>query len=339
MKVIGAQSRCRQSGNWATVKMISAAVLLAASLCLPTQRVSAEPYPSRPIQMVLGFPPGASTDLSARALANFLAKALGTAVVVVNRPGASGQIGTESVKRADPDGYTILYGTDSFLLSQLKGVPVNYTTEDFFPVARVRTSSIYLAFNSKVPANGIAEFIALTKANPGKFTYASGGVGSILNIAGEAFKIGTGADLTHIPYNGGTPALADVVAGRVDVIIAGADGIKPFVDSGSLKPLVMTGETVNPSMPAFPPLPTIVPGVSLTTWHGIFAPKAIPDDIRKKLVEAVKAVAESEEFFQAIQMTGAEKSEIIVGQQFSAFLKEREYYYRQLIKQSGMTLN
>ena len=236
---------------------------------------SAQVYPSRPIRMIVAFPPGGGTDIVARMLAPRLGEALGQSVLVENRGGASGNIGTEFAAHAAPDGYTILMGNvapnaiNASLFRNLAFDPV----ADFAPVSLVASTPNILVVHPSTAARSVGALVALAAANPGTLNYASAGLGSSSHLAGELFRAMTGANIVHVPYKGAGPAMADVLAGRVQLYFATLPAAMPHVKAGQLVPLALTGARRSAAMPELPTVAeTGLPGYEASTWYGLLAP-------------------------------------------------------------------
>jgi len=249
-------------------------------------------YPNRPLRLVVPFAPGSGTDLIARAFVPQWEKRLGQPIVIENRAGASGNIGTEIVARAAPDGYTLLLASNNFAINPalFKSVPYD-PVKDFAPVGRVAGLPYLLVVNPSFPAKSVGEFIDVTRKQPGKFTYASAGNGTPPHIAAEVFKQMAEVDLVHIPYKGSAAALTDVVSGRVNAMFVNALSSVEYVRAGRLRALGVSTKT---PIAAAPDVPTIassgVPGYEVTLWSGIVAPAGTPDGILAYLGKELNAV-------------------------------------------------
>jgi tripartite-type tricarboxylate transporter receptor subunit TctC len=248
-------------------------------------------YPTRPVRIMLGLSPGGSVDLVTRIVAQALSEFLGQQFIVENKPGASGDIATEAVVRATPDGYT--------LLVVLAANPINATLHQklrFSPVrdlamvaGMVRVPNV-MEVNPAVPANTVPEFIAYAKANPGKLSYASGGTGSSLHVIGELFKMMAGIDMVHVPYRGGAPAMIDLLGGRVQVMFDTIPQAIDYIRDGKLRALAVTTATRSEVLPNVPAMSDFVPGFQAGSWWGLAAPKDTPDEIVHVLSHATNAV-------------------------------------------------
>jgi tripartite-type tricarboxylate transporter receptor subunit TctC len=268
--------------------LLSAAVLSLASHLAAAQEV----YPSKPIRLVVPFPAGGVTDIMARDLGQQVAEAWGQTVLVENRGGANGAIGSELVAKAKPDGYTLLVGTTGTHAINPGLYPkLPYDAiKDFAPVALLGNVTNVLVVHPSLPAKSVADLIALAKSKPGALTYASSGNGSSQHLSAELFKSMTGTDITHIQYKGAGPALTDVVGGQVSLTFTGMSATLPYIQNGRLRVL---GVTTAKRSPALPQVPTIAEeglrGYESNNWVGLFAPASTPADIVRKLnAEAVR---------------------------------------------------
>jgi len=259
---------------------------LGASLALVASWASAQAYPVKPIRIVVPFPPGGATDILARDVAQKLTEAWGQQVIVDNRPGAGGNIGSELVAHSAPDGYTLemgTVGTHAINASLYAKMPYDHV-KDFAPVILVAGVPNVLVVNNAVPANSVAELIAYAKANPGKLNFASSGNGTSIHLSGELFKVMAGVQMTHIPYKGSAPALQDLLGGQVQLMFDNLPPSLPQIKAGKVRALAVTSLT---RAPALPDVPTIaesgLPGFEASSWFGILAPAGTPPAIVAKL--------------------------------------------------------
>ena len=267
-------------------------LLLLATLLLQTAAYG-QSWPSKPVRFVVPFPPGGSTDVAARSVADRLSAALGKSVIVENRAGANGAIGTNEVARAAPDGYTILFAADQVTTLPLvvKDLPFDIL-RDFAPVTQVTTQPIALAVHTSVPARTVGELIAYAKANPGRLSFAHSGTGSGQHLSGELFKKMAGIDMVHVPYKGGGPAVQDLVAGQVPVGMLGSTPLIPHHKSGRIRILAFTSLE---RFPALPEIPTLnesgLAGFETAQWLGLLAPRGTREEVIQKLyLETAKAL-------------------------------------------------
>jgi tripartite-type tricarboxylate transporter receptor subunit TctC len=248
---------------------------------------------SAPFRVVAPFPPGGPIDVLARIFATGLQAKYGQSAVVENKPGAAGNIGIDIVKRAAGDGHTLLVvpaGNMTINPTLLKDLPYNVEA-DFLPIGMIAKAPNVIAVNPSVPVKSIADLVTYSKANKGTVSYGSPGVGSGLHLAGELFKQASGADILHVPYKGTTQALNDVLGGQIQVIFANLPTLMPHIKSGKLRALAVTDATRTPLMPDLPTLgETGIKGVEVTSWYGLFAPKATPPAIAAQLARDVTAI-------------------------------------------------
>jgi tripartite-type tricarboxylate transporter receptor subunit TctC len=302
----------------------AAASALAGGLVPQPGRAQSPPsaWPSRHVRLVVPFAPGGATDIIARVIAARLSETWGQQVVVENRAGAGSNIGAQAVAQSDSDGYTLYVGsvphaTNRFLYSSLNYDPI----ADFAPVTLICTQPNIMVVPNSLPAKSVMEFVAYAKANPGRISYGSGGVGTSVHLSGELFKRMTGIEMTHIPYRGAGPALQDVIAGRLDLIYDNITGSLPHVRNGSARGLAVTSAK---RAPAAPDLPTIaeagVPGFDVSTWFAFFVPAKTPAAIIKKMNEDTVAALGQPMVKERLEQLGA----ALVGStpaELAAFLK------------------
>ena len=268
---------------------------LGAALCAAVQVGSAQTFPERPIQLIVGFPPGGGVDIVARQLAETLSDSLGQRVVVENRAGAAGNIAMEYVARAKPDGYTLLMGN----LGMLTANPVLYpklsfdASKDFAPVARVVVTPLLAAVPVNLPAQNVQQLIAMAKAKPNEMSFGSGGNGNINHLAGELLKLQTGTQIKHVPYKGSAQALTDLMGGHIQLVIDGFNVVQPSVASGKARAIAITSDTRSPAMPHVPTMKEAGLGdLVIYGWQGVLAPASTPSAIIEKLTQEVaKALA------------------------------------------------
>ena len=266
--------------------------LLAGAAALPALSRSAwaQAYPTRPVRIIVGFAAGGATDIAARLIGQWLTERLGQSFFVENRPGANGNIATEAVVRATPDGYTLLLALSSDAINTKLYDKLKFNfIRDIAPVAGIIRVSNVLVVHPSFPAKTVPEFIAYAKANLGKVNMASGGVGSGNHLSGELFKIMAGVNMIHVPYRGEAPALADMLGGQVQVIFGSMPGTIEYIRSGSLRPLAVTSATRSEALPDIPTVGDFVPGYESVEWAGVGAPKQTPAEIIDKLNMEINA--------------------------------------------------
>jgi tripartite-type tricarboxylate transporter receptor subunit TctC len=262
----------------------------AAALSAVSHISWAQTYPTRPVRIIDGFAAGGPADIVARLIAQWLSERLGQPFVVENRPGAGTTIATEAVVRAPPDGYTLLLAATPAAINATLYEKLNFNfIRDIVPVASLIRAPSVLEVNPSVPAKTVPEFIAYAKANPGKLTMASGGIGAPSHLFGELFKFMTGVNLVHVPYRGAAPAVTDLLAGQVQVYFDPLPNSIGYIRAGKVRPLAITSATRSEALPDVPTVGEFVPGYEASVWWGVGAPKNTPSQIIDKLNEAINA--------------------------------------------------
>lgn len=313
-------------------------LLVVLALLLTAGLAHAQKYPDKSVRVVVPFAAGAgSNDIMARLIAQRLSDRFGQQFVVDNRPGASGIIGCDIVAKAQPDGYTVLvmsltYTVLPSLFSKLPFDPI----KDLTPVTMLASAPLMLVVHPSIPAKSVAEFIAYAKANPGKLNFGSGGPGATPHLAGEMFKMMAGIQVTHVPYKGGAPALADLVGGQIQFMLENIPGTLPFVKAGKLRALAVTDIKRSPLLPDLPTLDEAgLKGYELVGWNGMFVPAGTPTAIVNKLHEGVVAALAIPDVKERLTVLGADG----VGdtpQHFSAFIKADIAKWSKVVKAAGI---
>jgi tripartite-type tricarboxylate transporter receptor subunit TctC len=284
------------------------AVGIVAGLALAGP-AKAQDYPSKPIRLVVPFAAGGATDVLARLVGERLTASLGQQVVVDNRPGAGGNIGSDIVARAEPDGYTILMGavgTHAINPSLYPKMPYD-PVKDFAPVTLVASVPNVLVVNPEVPAKSVEELIDLAKAKPGELNFASSGNGTSIHLSGELFKAMTGTDIVHVPYKGSGPAVTDLLGGQVQMMFDNMPSSLPHVKAGKLRALGVTSAKRSPALPEVPTIAEAgVPGYDATSWFGILAPAGTPEPVVTRLQGAIVQALGEPEMRQRMADLGAE---------------------------------
>lgn len=301
----------------------------------------AQPYPSRPIRLVVGVPPGGTTDIVARVVGQKLGERMGQPVIVENRGGAGGNIGADLVAKSPPDGYTLFLaaiGTMAINQNLYKDMPFD-TLRDFAPVSQLTSMPQVMLVHPSVPAQTVQEFVRFAKSRPGQLNFASGGTGTATHLAGELFKNLAGVDLAHVPYKGNGPAMADLLAGRMSVMFDQIVTGLPHVRSGKLRAL---GVTTSKRSAAAPDIPTIaesgLPGYDVTTWHGLVAPVGTPVAIVNRLHDETEAALRSDDVQQRFAANGAVPVSS-TPEQFGAFMRAEIRKWSETLKASGAVPN
>ena len=272
---------------------------LAALACTASAIAGAraQAYPDKPIRLIVPFTPGGVTDNIGRVLAERMGRELGQSIIIDNRAGANGRIGTDAVAKAAPDGYTLLLGGIGALTIHPHMLKVPYDpVNDFVPISLVATNDVVIVVNPKLPVKTPAELVAYAKANGNKMQYGSSGIGAPTHLAAELFKTRVGSTMVHVPYKGDSAAVMDVVAGNVDLSFSTVSATLSLIQAGKLRAIAMTGLQRSQSLPDVPTLDeTVLKGFNADTWVGLFAPARTPDPIIKRIYEATKvALADPE---------------------------------------------
>jgi tripartite-type tricarboxylate transporter receptor subunit TctC len=315
-----------------TVTRIAAIAALAAATF-----VSAQSYPTRPIKMIVPFPPAGSTDISARAVAGKLGERLGQPVVIENKPGAGGNIGTDVVAKAAPDGYTLVVGTvgtHAINPSLYSKMPYDHL-RDFAPVILLSTTPNVLVVPAAFPANSVKDVIAMAKAKPGILTFASSGSGTSIHLSGEMFKSMAGLDMTHIPYKGSAPMLIDLMSGQVNMAFDNLSASMPHIKGGKLRALATTGATRSTALPDIPTVAEAgLPGYESTSWNAVYVPAGTPKEIVERLNREIRAILESPETRKFFAEQGAESGGG-TPEQLAAFMRAETTKWSKVVKDSG----
>jgi tripartite-type tricarboxylate transporter receptor subunit TctC len=277
--------------RWTTrlVRVAFAATALGVLAAAPAQ---AQPYPAKPIRLVVPFPPGGAVDFYARVVQQPLSEVLGQTVVIENKAGASGMVGLDLVAKSPPDGYTLALGNIASLAINVgiyDKMPYD-PAKDVSPITHTIDVNYMLVVHPSVPATTTAELIAYAKANPGKLAYGSAGSGSLPHLATELFKSITGTDIVHVPYKGGGPMVTDLLGGTVQMVIADQANLMPHVKSGKLRALAVASPKRSPNAPELPTIGDTLPGFQAVAWNGLVGPAGLPPDIVAKLNAAVVKV-------------------------------------------------
>ena len=253
------------------------------------QAVAVE-YPTRPIHWIVAFPAGGANDIVARIIGQFVSERLGQPVIIENKAGAGGNVGTQVALAASPDGYTLLFVAphNAINATLYKKLPFDFL-RGISPIAGIAQTPNIMEVNPSVPAKTVAEFIAYAKANPGKINMASAGNGTAIHLSGELFMAMTGVKLVHIPYRGGAPALTDMISGQVQVMFDNLPSSIAHIRSGQLRALAVTTLARSSALPDVPTVAETVPGYEAAIWYGVVAPKGTPEKIIEKLSEAFNA--------------------------------------------------
>lgn len=309
-------------------------IVLALALAAAAGTAHAQQF-TKPVRIFVGASPGGTTDTLARAIAPETSKALGTPVIVENRPGVGGNLAAEAVVKSPPDGLTLLVAFTSHTINATLYPTLAFDpVEDFTPITMIATVPSLLVGNASLPPNDLNALIAYAKVRPGKLNFAIGGLGSSLHMAGELFKMQTGLSIVNIPYKGSSPALADVVGGQAELMFVSTVVGIPQVKGGKLKAYGVTSPKRLPQLPEVPAIAEVVPGFESSAWFGLFAPARLPAELTKALHEAAMRAIGSPEFKRRLDAEGAQP----VGNapaEFARFVRDDVKRWAPVVKYSG----
>jgi tripartite-type tricarboxylate transporter receptor subunit TctC len=314
----------------------AAGLALAFAAALGTD-ARAQAYPTRPIHLVVGFAPGGAADYVARGMSDALARALGQPVLVENRAGAGSVIGTEYVAKAAPDGYTILIASPAGTsVGPALNHKLGYKASDLAPVTKVSSSPLVVAVNPSIGINSIAELIAQAKKSPGKFNYATSGVGSAPHLSAIEFAHVAGLDMVHVPFKGGGLAVQAVVAGDVQLTFGTPPSVLPLIKAGRLRGLAVTSRGRSALFPDLPGMEEAgLPGYDMAFWYGVFVPTGTPPEIIRKLFDASVATLRLPQVKEIFAREGTDTAMSRSPEDFAAFLAEDGKLWVRLVKESG----
>ena len=312
--------------------------LVSCALCLGTAAVSAQPYPVRPVRVVVPLTPGGGVDTIARVIADHYSQVMGQRFIVDNRPGAGGTIGVETVAKAAPDGHTLLVSSSSMVTNAAIQRQRYDPIRDFQPVTKLTSNSYVVLVTPSLPVSSTKELVALARSQPNKVTYASSGVGAVLHLGMELFCLLSNVQMTHVPYKGVAEAYPAVASGLVNLVLGNPLSASPLMKAGRVKGIAVTGAS---RMKALPDLPTVaesgVPGYSVEAWFALFAPARVPAAIVNRLqVEAAKAI-HAPELARRFEAEGTD----VVGnspQEFTREVKAEVEKWRGLVAKAGLKI-
>ena len=316
--------------------------LAAGAVALPAvSRVAwAQSYPSRPIRMNVGFPPGGAADIVARVIGQSLSVRLGQPVVIENRPGAGGNVAGEATAKAAPDGYTMMHGPDNLFMANphLYARMTFDPLKDLVPVSSLISNQLVLAVHPSVPANTLREFVELARKTKPPLFYASIGNGSQHHLAMEILKQHVGIDLTHVPYRGGGPAGIALLAGDISAMF-GAGSIVPVLQSGKARGLAASGARRFALTPELPTINEIYPGYEVLIWHGLFVPAGVPQPIMQRLRAEVTEVLKEPDVIKRLAASGSGEPYLTTPEEFTARIRGDNEKYGKVIRSIGAKLD
>jgi len=318
------------------LRLLSLAMAPALSPC-PVSAQAPDAWPSKPVRLLLPFPPGGPTDILGRIVSDRLSAALGQPVVVENRGGAGGNVGAEAAAKSAPDGYTILLVSNPIAISPSLYTRLNYDPQkDFAPVGLLATVPNVMVTHPSVPAHTLQEFIALAKSKPGGMNFGSGGAGTSNHAAGELFNIVAGVKLVHVPYKGVNLAMNDVLAGQIHLVVIGVPAAGPHIKAGRLRALAVIAPQ---RLPALPDVPTVaeagLPNFEVTTWYGILAPAGTPKAIVGRLNAELVRIMRSPELKDRLAAMATEPA-TGTPEEFADFIKRETAKWAEVVRQAGL---
>jgi tripartite-type tricarboxylate transporter receptor subunit TctC len=317
---------------------VRVAPLLFFGLCA---HALAQTYPAKPIRLVVGFAPGGAADNVARTVGAAMSRELGQPIIIENRAGAGSSIAAENVAKSAPDGYSLLIASPSSIsVNPALNPKLNYRPQDLLPITKITASPLVIAVNLATGITSIKELIAAEKKSPGKLNYASAGNGSAPHFGGALFNQVAGTSLVHIPFKGGAPAVASVVAGDTQVTFATPPSVLPMIQAGRLRALAVTSRDRSSLMPEIPGMTEAgLPQYSISFWYGFFVPLGTPPDIVKKLFDATTVAMGQPEVKETLAREGTEVALSRSPDEFAAFLTEDSKFWARLAKESGATID
>jgi tripartite-type tricarboxylate transporter receptor subunit TctC len=322
------------------LKRLSIFILVTLALLAPAQAQQSGAYPNRPVTILVAFTPGGPSDVLARIIGKRLNEILRQPFIIENRPGAGGNIAAEQVARAAPDGYTLLMGNNSILATNAALYKkLNYSPEDFIPISLIGTQANILVVNPNVPANSMAELIALAKASPGAINFASSGHGAAAHLAGELFRTEAKINIVHVAYKGAAPALQDVIAGHVQMMFATAASVVGLIRNQKVRALAVTTPKRTALLPDLPTVDELgLKGFDATTWHGLVAPAGTPKEVIDTLSFALTTALKDPATQKALFDLGVD----VVGnspKEFEAYIKSEIPKWTAVVKASGANVD
>ena len=316
----------------------SLTLILTATTAVFTSSAQAQPYPHKPIRLVIGFAPGGAADYVARTLAEPMGRSLGQSVVVDNRAGAGSSIAADFVAKAPADGYTLLIASPSSIsVNPSLNPKLSYSAKDLVPVARVTTSPLVVAVHPGTGITSMQDLIKTAKAKPGTLNYSTSGNGSAPHLGAAHFSRVTGVDMVHIPFKGGAPAIQSVIAGEVQLTFGTPPSVLPMVQAGRLRAIGVTSPQRSPLVPDIPGMnESGLSNYSINFWYGLFVPVGTPPDVIKRVFDAAQEALARPEVKAALAREGTETAMSKSPEDFAAFLKDDNLFWAKLVKESGV---
>ena len=316
--------------------LVAAALVLAAGPRAFAEATPA-PWPSKPIRLILPFPPGGGTDILGRILADRLSANVGEPVVIENRGGAGGNVGAEAAAKSPPDGYTMVLVAPSLAISPSLYSKLNYDpARDLTPVALVGTVPNVIITNPEVPAQTLAEFIALAKTKPGGMNFGSGGSGTSNHLAGELFNLQAGVKLVHVPYKGVNLAMNDLLAGQIQLVVIGIPAALPFIRAGRLRALAVIAPERSPALPEVPTAAEAgLPNYDVTTWYGVLVPTGTPRPIVERLNAELVRIMRAPDLQERFAATGTEPR-TSTPEEFGEYIRQEMAKWAKVVREAGL---
>lgn len=319
-------------------QLLSCLLSLACLLSASASAQGNQAYPDKPIRLIVGYAPGGATDIVARMLAQELTPILGQSVIVENRAGGGTLVGTDSIKRANPDGYNLLFGTNAFVITPLLHAGPTYDpVKDFSPVSLTTIQPLGLLVTPGLKIKTVEQLIDYARKNPGKLNFASSGNGSAQHLAGESFRVAAGIDLVHVPYKGAGPALVDLLAGRVDMMFTSLVGNTEHIKEGRLELIATSGSKRGAATPDVPTVGQTLPSFTAYTWQGVIAPANTPPAVIDRLNSAIKKVAANPKFYEKLAAQGMEV-QTSTPAEFRARLETDHTQYKELLQRTQTSI-
>lgn len=325
--------RRRKSGVLSRLALLAG--LAGAALGLGLCPAAAQDWPQRPIMLILPYPPGGTVDFQARIMGARLSEKLGQPVVVENKAGASGIIATEYVIHAKPDGYTLLFGSSAQTTSVPMTEKVNYRLSDLTPISASGNGPMILAVNANMPVHSLQEFIAYVKANPGKFTYASAGTGSVAHLVGALFVARAGLKALHVPFRGAGPATAALIGDQVDWYFGNSADLLPHQGDKHIRIIAVSTPERMPQLPDVPAVSEVLPGFAMSAWQGFLGPAGLPQPIVDRLAREIASIAKEPDVVAKLAAAGVEATSTTPAQ-FRDIIQGEQSVYAEAVKAAGL---